>query len=43
LAVFVEGINITKETQRTYSRYKEQFLAGNQYGARYSLGARYKF
>jgi iron complex outermembrane recepter protein len=43
LAVFVEGINITKETQRTYSRYKEQFLSGNQYGARYSLGARYKF
>jgi len=43
LAVFVEGINITKETQRTYSRYKEQFLAGNQYGARYSLGARYRF
>jgi iron complex outermembrane recepter protein len=43
LAVFVEGINITKETQRTYSRYKEQFLAGNQYGARYSIGARYRF
>jgi iron complex outermembrane recepter protein len=43
LAVFVEGINITKETQRTYSRYKEQFLSGNQYGARYSLGARYRF
>ena len=43
LAVSLEGINITKETQRTYSRYKEQFLAGNQYGARYSLGARYKF
>ena len=43
LAVFFEGINITKETQRTYSRYKEQFLAGNQYGARYSIGARYRF
>jgi iron complex outermembrane recepter protein len=43
LAVFVEGINITKETQRTYSRYKEQFLSGNQYGARYSIGARYRF
>jgi iron complex outermembrane recepter protein len=43
LAVFLEGINITKETQRTFSRYKEQFLAGNQYGARYSIGARYRF
>ncbi|MFU8830784.1 MAG: TonB-dependent receptor [Wenzhouxiangella sp.] len=43
LAVFVEGINITEETQRTYTRYKEQLLAGNQFGARYSLGARYKF
>jgi iron complex outermembrane recepter protein len=43
LTVFVEGINITKETQRTYSRYREQFLSGNQYGARYSIGARYRF
>jgi iron complex outermembrane recepter protein len=43
LTVFVEGINITKETQRTYSRYSEQLLSGNQYGARYSIGARYKF
>jgi hypothetical protein len=43
LTVFVEGINITEETQRTYSRYKEQFLSGNQYGARYSIGARYRF
>jgi iron complex outermembrane recepter protein len=43
LTVFVEGINITEETQRTYSRYKEQFISGNQYGARYSIGARYRF
>jgi iron complex outermembrane recepter protein len=43
LAVFLEGINITKEVQRTYSRYPEQFISGNQYGARYSVGARYRF
>ena len=43
LAVFVEGINITKEVQRTYVRYPEQFLSGNQFGARYSVGARYRF
>jgi iron complex outermembrane recepter protein len=43
LAVFFEGINITKEVQRTYVRYPEQFLSGNQYGARYSVGARYRF
>jgi iron complex outermembrane recepter protein len=43
LTVFVEGINITEETQRTYSRYKEQLLSANQFGARYSIGARYRF
>jgi hypothetical protein len=43
LTVFVEAINITEETQRTYSRYKEQLLSANQYGARYSIGARYRF
>jgi iron complex outermembrane recepter protein len=43
LAVFFEGINITKEVQRTYVRYPEQFLSGNQFGARYSIGARYRF
>lgn len=43
LAVFVEGINLTEEVQRSYIRYEEQFLRGNQYGARYNIGARYKF
>jgi iron complex outermembrane recepter protein len=43
LTVFVEAINVTEETQRTYSRYKEQLLSANQYGARYSIGARYRF
>lgn len=43
LDVFVEAINITEEVQRTYVRYPEQFLRGNQYGARYNIGARYSF
>ena len=43
LTVFVEGLNITEETQRTYVRFKEQFLRGYQYGARYNLGVRYTF
>lgn len=43
LSVFVEGINLTEEVQRSYVRYKEQFLRGNQYGARYNIGARYRF
>ncbi|MDX1570120.1 MAG: TonB-dependent receptor, partial [Xanthomonadales bacterium] len=43
LSVFFEALNITEETQRIYSRYPEQFLRGNQYGARYNLGLRYRF
>ena len=43
LAVFVEGLNLTNEVQRTYSRYPEQFLRGNEYGTRYNIGARYNF
>ncbi len=43
LSVFFEAINITEETQRVYVRYKEQFLRGNQYGARYNIGATYRF
>lgn len=43
LAVFFEAINITKETQRVYVRYPEQFLRGNEYGARFNIGARYTF
>jgi TonB-dependent receptor len=43
LNVFFEGLNLTEETQRTYVRYKEQFLRGNQYGARYNIGVRYSF
>ncbi|MDX3774180.1 TonB-dependent receptor [Chromatiaceae bacterium AAb-1] len=43
LTVFFEGLNLTEETQRTYVRFKEQFLNGYQYGARYNLGVRYTF
>ena len=43
LAVFFEGINITEETQRSYARYPEQLVSANQFGARYSIGARYRF
>ena len=41
--VFVEGYNLNNETQRTYARYPEMFLRGNQWGARYSIGASYRF
>ncbi len=43
LAVFFEAINITEEVQRVYVRYPEQFLRGNEYGARFNIGARYDF
>lgn len=42
-SVFIEGINITSSTQRTYVRYSEQVLRANQYGSRYSVGASYRF
>ena len=41
--VFFEGYNLTNEVQRTYARYPEMFLRGNQWGARYSIGASYRF
>ncbi len=41
--VFFEAYNLTSETQRTYARYPEMFLRGNQWGSRYSLGASYRF
>lgn len=41
--VSLEGYNLTNEVQRTYARYPEMFLRGNQWGARYSIGATYRF
>jgi iron complex outermembrane receptor protein len=43
LTFFLEGYNITNETERGFGRYEEQFLFGRQYGARYGFGARYTF
>ena len=43
LIIFVEALNITDESQRTYNRYENQLLAANQFGARYNIGARYTF
>ncbi|MGB5331593.1 MAG: TonB-dependent receptor [Woeseiaceae bacterium] len=43
LTVFVEGLNLTNESQRTFNRYQNQLLAANQFEARYNIGARYTF
>ena len=43
LIVFVEGINITDETQRMYSRHRNELLNAIQSGPRYNIGARYTF
>lgn len=43
LDIFFEAINITEEVQRSFIRYPEQFQRGNEYGARYNIGARYNF
>lgn len=42
-SIFAEGINITNETQRTYSRYKGALQSATELGARYNVGARYTF
>ncbi len=41
--VFMDAINLNNETEEGYGRYEEQFLFANQYGSRYTLGARYTF
>lgn len=43
LTVFLDAINLNNETEEGYGRYEEQFLFANQYGSRYTFGARYKF
>ncbi|MGB5345652.1 MAG: TonB-dependent receptor [Woeseia sp.] len=43
LTVFVEGLNLTNESQRTYNRYPNQLLTANQFESRYNIGARYTF
>ncbi|WP_068544276.1 TonB-dependent receptor [Thalassotalea crassostreae] len=41
MTVFFEGVNLTEETERSYSRFESQFLSAAQYGARYAVGFRY--
>ncbi|MFT7558122.1 MAG: TonB-dependent receptor [Flavobacteriales bacterium] len=43
LTVFVEGLNITDETQRVHGRYENNLLNATELGARYAIGARYTF
>ncbi|XPF94556.1 TonB-dependent receptor [Colwellia sp. RE-S-Sl-9] len=43
VSVFVEGINITEETTRRYSRFSRQLVDFEEYGARYNVGVRAKF
>jgi TonB-dependent receptor len=43
LVVFFEGINITDETQRMFSRHRNELLNAIQSGPRYNIGARYTF
>ncbi len=42
-SVFVEGINVTGENARDFARNKTQMWFLTELGARYNLGARYKF
>ncbi len=41
MTVFFDGVNLTNETERTYSRFESQFVSAAQYGPRYVLGFRY--
>ena len=41
LIVYVEGINLTNNTFRSYGRSELQVYAAGQQGARYNIGFRY--
>jgi len=43
LSVFVEGINLTDETQRSWIRHPNMLGEASQTGPRYMFGARYRF
>ncbi|MCL1037013.1 TonB-dependent receptor [Shewanella submarina] len=43
VTLFLEGINITNETEQGYGRFEEQFLFARQYGSRYMFGGRLRF
>ncbi|RRS09187.1 TonB-dependent receptor [Pseudoalteromonas sp. J010] len=39
--LFFEGVNLTNETERSFSRFESQFLNAAQYAPRYAVGFRY--
>lgn len=43
LTVFIEGINLTDEVQRTYNGDRDRFASAEQFAPRYHLGMRYSF
>jgi len=43
LTVFIEGLNLTDETTRSYGRSTRQVIRAGQTGARYNFGVRYNF
>jgi len=43
LSFFVEGINLTDETQRVWGRHRNMLRSASQTGPRYMFGVRYKF
>jgi len=42
LSLFVEGINLTDETQRIHGRHRNMLISATQTGPRYMFGLRYK-
>ncbi|MGJ8680580.1 TonB-dependent receptor [Paraglaciecola sp.] len=41
--VIFEGLNVTEETTRRHGRFKNQFLAAEDFGSRFALGVRANF
>lgn len=41
MTVFFDGVNLTNETERSFSRFENQFVSAAQYGPRYIFGFRY--
>ncbi len=42
-SIFAEGINVTEEDRRLHGRHENMVIAAIEQGARYNIGARYKF
>ncbi len=43
LTLVLDGINLTGQNQRVFSRYQEQLISAKQFGSIYSLGLNYRF